>query len=111
MRNNSKILKSGDFQIKFETAVQQMYSRPSAPKKYKIKNKLAIKTDKMEVDTPMPVVASTVIEDVNWLQCDGCGKWRIVDLKLIEKFENKIFNCSEILNKNCNSPPDDETTS
>ena len=43
----------------------------------------------------------------NWLQCDNCAKWRIVDSNILSQFEDKYFSCSDV-SKSCSDPGDDQ---
>jgi hypothetical protein len=44
----------------------------------------------------------------NWLQCDHCSKWRVVDSETAASFEDKFFSCSQA-GRNCEDPSDDQT--
>jgi hypothetical protein len=43
----------------------------------------------------------------NWLQCDNCSKWRVVDSSTAQAFEEKFFSCTEV-GKTCDDPSDDQ---
>ena len=43
----------------------------------------------------------------NWLQCDNCSKWRIVDSTILSQFEDVFFSCVNV-GKQCSEPGDDE---
>lgn len=54
---------------------------------------------------PMEDEVKLVVD--NWLQCDNCSKWRIVDSTILSQFEDVFFSCSNV-GKHCNDPGDDQ---
>jgi hypothetical protein len=56
-----------------------------------------------EVMLPDPVV-----EEVdNWLQCDTCGKWRLVDSLILAEFQDRPFACKDTASKTCDDISDE----
>ena len=43
----------------------------------------------------------------NWIQCNSCKKWRKVNKKYYDKFENNTFVCEDISCFNCNIPEEE----
>jgi hypothetical protein len=71
--------------------------------------------DDSDIDEPPSRVGRKKIpqheEDVvlqidNWLQCDSCSKWRLVDSDTVAAFEDKTFTCKNLPNKTCDDPSD-----
>jgi len=47
-----------------------------------------------------------VLQIDNWLQCDSCSKWRLVDANTVSAFQDKTFTCANLPGKTCLDPSD-----
>ena len=89
-------------------------SRRAAPAKSERRSQRKRKQERNVHDESDSDVSDAVMEEAvklvvdNWLQCDTCSKWRVVDKKTVEAFEAMAFNCSDT-GKSCSDPADDQT--
>ncbi len=102
----------------WEEHVQQLYNRSPPPVLRKrslpgsgTRKSLRKRSQNKQVDGE-PDQDQNMEEEVklvvdNWLQCDNCSKWRIVDSNILSQFEDKYFSCSDV-NKSCSDPGDDQ---
>lgn len=110
-----------DFSLKsdWESAVLTMYNRPPPtrfsepladdgtqmvlrPRRSKKSYLFDIESDDEEIVEEV----KPVVEIDNWLQCDKCGKWRLVTAQTLKEFETKSFTCKHG-KKTCEDVSDD----
>lgn len=72
----------------------------------KASKKFGTESDVESMDLVVDNEVKLVVD--NWLQCDNCSKWRVVDSSIAQAFEDKFFCCTEV-GKTCADPSDDQT--
>ena len=116
-------------QESWELEVQSMYERPSPPRVRRTPRTRGIpddrrstlrsregrrsfahldesEDDELEDMQDLEQAPPTLVVE-NWLQCDKCSKWRLVDSKMAEDFADKTFECADIPKFTCNDASDD----
>lgn len=104
-----------DFELQnaWEVHVIEMYGRP-APRRVskpmalrsRVNRKRKIVVAESDDEEMNETINHALVVD-NWLQCDQCSKWRVVNSDIAQKFENEPFQCCNVGSKTCSDPPDD----
>lgn len=112
-----------DLLEEWESTVLGMYNHRRPPERRKSERSQSVRSTErkarsriqsyadMEIDDDLgeqeiTATSKSVLVVDNWLQCDNCTNWRLVDSDQLKAFQNSFFQCTEI-GKSCSDPGDD----